>query len=129
MTTREEWAERIQSFTRRPVRWAPADQLWGDYDGRDNTIEIFNVDGPEQRELYRGLRSLREQLEGELDSALIVIFHTRKESQRLYSDFITRQWVAEAEAAKRITPQLASGPRLATDVEQTEFPPRREEAA
>lgn len=96
MTTREEWAERIQAFTRRPVRWAPADQLWGDYDGRGNTIEIFNVDGPEQRELYRGLRSLREQLEGELDSALIVIFHTRKESQRLYSDFITGQWVAEA---------------------------------
>ncbi|MCB9587927.1 MAG: hypothetical protein H6718_21155 [Polyangiaceae bacterium] len=128
MTTREEWAERIQAFTGRPVRWAPADQLWGDYDGRNNTIEIFNVDGPEQRELYHRLRSLREDLESKL-GALIVIFHTRKESQRLYSDFITRQWVAEAEAAKRITPQLASGPRLATDVEQTEFPPRREEAA
>ena len=88
MIDRPDWARRIHEFTGRPARWATEGTLWGDYDGRENTLEVFNVDAKEQRALYRQMRPMREALEQEVGAPLIVLFHTRKESLRLYADFV-----------------------------------------
>jgi hypothetical protein len=73
------------SLSGRPVRWAK--HVVGDYDGRDRTLEVFNADPAEQGDLYRRLRPLRKEMEALAGGPVIVIFHTRAESARLYSDF------------------------------------------
>jgi hypothetical protein len=77
----------------RPVRWA--NQPPGDYDGRERTLEVFNADAAEQRELMRKLRPLRGELEQAAGGPVVIVFHTRKESARLYPDFV--------EEAQRLT--------------------------
>ena len=77
----------------RPVRWA--EHVAGDYDGRDRTLEVFNADPAEQRELFRRLRPVRKEMEALAGGPVIVIFHTRTESARLYSDFVEQALLAE----------------------------------
>jgi hypothetical protein len=60
----------------------------GDYDGRERTLEVFNADSGEQRDILRRLRPIRSEIEPIVGGAVIVIFHTRNESARLYADFI-----------------------------------------
>jgi len=69
----------------RPVRWA---EVTGNYDGNDRTIEVFETDVEDQRLLFKKLRSLREQSEENIGGPLVIIFHTKQESKRLYQDFI-----------------------------------------
>ncbi|MGE0324396.1 MAG: hypothetical protein AB7K71_06190 [Polyangiaceae bacterium] len=89
MKTREQWAAELPAvFGNRPVRWAPPELTFGDYEGRTRTLEVFNADAREQLGLLKALRPFRTELEGDVGGTVIVIFHTRKESQRLYSDFI-----------------------------------------
>jgi len=77
-----------ETLSGRPVRWAK--NVVGDYDGRDRTLEVFNADPREQRELLRKFRLLRKEMETAVGGPVIVIFHTREESARLYSDFVTK---------------------------------------
>jgi len=70
----------------RPVRWSSPRS--GDYDGRDRTLEVFNADAGEQRELLRRIRVIRGDLEQAAGGPVVVVFHTRKESARLYSEFV-----------------------------------------
>jgi len=51
-------------------------------------LEVFNADAGEQRDLLRRLRPIRSELGLIVGGAVIVIFHTRSESARLYADFI-----------------------------------------
>jgi len=84
---RDEFMRRISDLLDgRPVRWAG--DVVGDYDGRDRTLEVFNADPAEQGELFRRLRPVREEMEALAGGPVIVIFHTRTESARLYSDFV-----------------------------------------
>lgn len=62
----------------RPVRWA--DYTIGGYDGHEQTLEVFDADATEQLTLLRKIR--------QVNASLIVIFHTRSESKRLYNDFL-----------------------------------------
>jgi hypothetical protein len=64
----------------RPVRWAEPPQNVGDYDGRDRTLEVFNADSGEQRELLRRLRPVRPEIEAIVGGSVVVVFHTRNES-------------------------------------------------
>lgn len=70
----------------RPVRWAVTQ--FGDYDGRERTLEVFNADAKEQLDLLRRLRPWRVELEATAGGPVVLVFHTRKESARLYSDFV-----------------------------------------
>ncbi len=81
------------SLDGRPVRWAQ--HVVGDYDGRDRTLEVFNADPTEQRDLFRRLRPARKDMEAFAGGPVIVIFHTRAESARLYSDFVEQALIAE----------------------------------
>jgi len=66
----------------RPIRWA--ESTIGGYDGCERTLEVFNTDAAEQLELIRKIRQ-------RVDSSLVVIFHTRAETTRLYRDFV-QEW-------------------------------------
>lgn len=72
----------------RPVRWTPRGRIFGDYEGRERTLDVFNADAHEQRALLRALRPHREELARASGGPLVIIFHTEKESARLYGDFI-----------------------------------------
>jgi hypothetical protein len=88
-TRREDWPKRLRDIMDgRPVRWAEAPTLVGDYDGRERTLEVFNSDAKDQRMLLRRLRPVREELELAAGGPVIVIFHTSVESARLYRDFV-----------------------------------------
>jgi hypothetical protein len=68
---------------RRPVRWG---EMIGGYDGSERTLEIFEADAREQRELRRRLRPVRAELDAAAGGPVVIIFHTRAESRRLYAD-------------------------------------------
>jgi hypothetical protein len=73
-------------FDGRPVRWAHAHV--GDFDGRERTLEVFNADAAEQRDLIKRMRSARTELETRVGGAIVLVFHTRSESARLYAEFV-----------------------------------------
>jgi hypothetical protein len=60
----------------------------GDYDGRERTLEVFDADAREQRELLRRLRPARPELDAAAGGPLVIVFHTRAESRRLYVDVV-----------------------------------------
>ena len=70
----------------RPTRWVPADSLVGDFDGRKRALEVFDARAGEQRQLLRRLRPLRQEIERLIGGPLIVIFHTLRETERLYPE-------------------------------------------
>ncbi len=57
-----------------------------DYDGRERTLEVFDADAHEQLALRTRLRPLLNELEVALGGSIVIIFHTRRETARLYSD-------------------------------------------
>lgn len=114
---RDEIARRISDLLYgRPVRWVR--NAVGDYDGRERTLEVFNADAREQRELFRALRPIRREMEAVAGGPVIVIFHTRAESMRLYSDFVQHALLAEVtfdvDTAERVLD--VEVPALGTDV-------------
>ncbi|HEX4419606.1 MAG TPA: hypothetical protein VH165_16950 [Kofleriaceae bacterium] len=108
--TREAFLPRlIALFDGRPVRWAVPPQTVGDYDGRERTLEVFDADVHEQRDLLRRFRPVRSELEAVTGGPVIVIFHTRNESARLYHEFVVGHQDA---AGGRIKPgRVALGSR------------------
>lgn len=80
-----EWVS--ERLDRRPVRWG---QGLGDFDGHERTLEIFEADAREQRALLRALRPWREALDQAADGPVVIVFHTRAESRRLYREFVDR---------------------------------------
>jgi len=72
------------------VRWTPAAQAVGDYDGRDRTVEVFEVEAREQRPLLRRLRPERKRIEDVIGGPLIVLFHTPAETRRLFPEMSSR---------------------------------------
>ena len=85
--TREQIPERVSAlFDGRPTRWAPASNAVGDYDGRARTLEVFEADAREQRELLRRIRDARPELERVISGPLVIVFHTLAETQRLYPE-------------------------------------------
>jgi hypothetical protein len=100
----------------RPVRWAPSRS--GDYDGRERTLEVFNADAHEHLELIRRLRPIRAELAATAGGPVVFVFHTRKESARLYADFVEEalrsEVTADVETAELLP--LDDAGSLATDV-------------
>lgn len=75
-------------FGGRPVRWA--ENPIGDYDGRERTLEVFNADASDQLQLLHQFRALRSDVEAAAGGPVIVLFHTTKETVRLYADVLAR---------------------------------------
>lgn len=108
----------------RPVRWSS--QAIASYDGQDRALEVFEADASEQRELLRALRPVRAELQGAAGGPLVIVFHTRAESERLHAEFV-RGWRAQVRQ-KPIPFRLACPPPPWVDVDVREGqvrPPRR----
>jgi plasmid stabilization system protein ParE len=111
MSARDEILERVTGLLGdRPVRWAEPGQFIGDFDGRERTLEVFNADASEQRELLRSMRPIRDELETVAGGPVVVIFHTRAESARLHASFVATH---EQAVARRLS-ALASATRVRT---------------
>ena len=69
----------------KPMRWADRQTTLGDYEGREYTIQVFNIPPESQRQFFRELRSLRDQLEAELGHPISFVFHTPEATAAHYS--------------------------------------------
>lgn len=83
----------------RPTRWsAPG---IADYDGRERTLEVFEAEPAEQRELLRALRPRRADLAAAAGGPLVFVFHTSAESRRLHAAHLESWSAARAEERLR----------------------------
>lgn len=107
----------------RPVRWAPAAHLVGDYDGRERTLQVFNADPKDQDELLDRIDAVRENVE--TDGPLVVLFHSRKQSAERYGDFVHSfaEWAPVPLAA--VPPELAPQPERCVDESSDAGPHRK----
>lgn len=79
------WLPRIREvFSGYPVAWLDPTTHVMYFDGIERTLEVFNADVCDQRVLIRAFRPLREHVEAALKGPVVIIFHTRKETARLY---------------------------------------------
>jgi hypothetical protein len=76
----------------RPVRWADARTTLGDFDGREWTLELFDIPWSERRRLQDELWALREEVWEGMGRALVLIMHTPESTERHYA------WVRGEEA-------------------------------
>jgi hypothetical protein len=77
--------ERVCSLVNgRPVHWTDERTSLGDFDGREWTLEIFDVPDEQQRELHARLWGLKKLVWEQLHQSLTFIFHTPAETDRLY---------------------------------------------
>jgi hypothetical protein len=121
--TREDFVPRLVSLLDgRPVRWAGPSQTIGDYDGRERTLEVFNADASEQRDLLRRLRPIREELAAITGGPVVVIFHTRKESARLYRAVIEHHRAAQLDTVGRRLRELLPEATLEVVGSERELP-------
>lgn len=88
MISRVDVPRRVAEVLGRPARWAATADSIGDYDGREHTLDVFDAEAREQLALLRALRAERAELERAAGGPLIVIFHTKAETRRLYGDVL-----------------------------------------
>ncbi|HYO52502.1 hypothetical protein [Archangium sp.] len=69
----------------RPVRWADGRTTLGDFDGREWTLELFDIPLNERRLLQDPLWALRKQVWEQMGRALVFIFHTPEATERHYA--------------------------------------------
>ena len=69
----------------RPVRWLTDAIAFGDFEGREETIEVFDVPQSQQRRLLRDLREARQDARRILGRTVRVLFHTPEATTSLYS--------------------------------------------
>lgn len=74
----------FQTGFRYPLRWADGTTSLGDYDGRDLTIEVFDIPTRRQREFYRAIRQLRDTMLRVHGRAVTFIFHTPEATRQFY---------------------------------------------
>lgn len=109
MSKREEVLQRLAVATgfRYPLRWADDRTTLGDYDGRDLTIEVFNISSNRQRAFFGELRQLRRELEDEFGRPVTFIFHTPEVTARHYAHLFAE--LRGAEITGILTIVLAPG--------------------
>ena len=88
------------------THWTDERTSIGDFDGRDWTLEIFDVPSSEQRELHARLWSLREVVRKSLGHSLTFIFHRPEETERLYP------WARQAQATFIVDTAGLAPPRI-----------------
>ncbi len=74
----------LQTGFRYPLRWADGTTSLGDYEGRDLTVEVFDIPTRRQREFYRAIRQFREGMLRVHGRAITFIFHTPEATRQFY---------------------------------------------
>ena len=67
------------------VHWASSETTLGDFEGRDVSIDVFDVPGWQQRPLLRTLRRQRDEARLLLGTSLGIVFHTPEATSRYYA--------------------------------------------
>jgi hypothetical protein len=92
------------------VRWTDELTSAGDFEGRDLTLEIFDIPVGEQRETHRRLRELRHRSEQILGSAILLVFHTPEATRSHYAGLVeTRARIAKSVLMAPLSLRLVSG--------------------
>jgi hypothetical protein len=93
MTTERDFIREYvsRSVEGRPVRWADARTSLGDFDGREWTLELFDIPRNERRQLQDQLWDLRKEVWDRMGRSLVFIFHTPEATDQHYS------WVRQKE--------------------------------
>ena len=109
MTSRQRTLRRLALATRfeYPLRWADEQTTLGDYEGRDLTLEVFNIPSERQRAYYRKLRSIRHELREELGKRVTLVFHTPEATVRYYGHLFSA--LNGAEISGTVTIPLSDG--------------------
>jgi hypothetical protein len=90
----------------RPARWAPAERMVGDFDGRDRTLEVFNANVADQRASLEAIDRDRARLEEAAGGPLVIIFHSVRQSEARYGEFLA--------AFERSFPRVIEAPTVLT---------------
>lgn len=78
--------EEVQSIVARPVRWAGDAATPGDFEGREFTLEVFDVPSDEQMGMFSRLRGVRAKAHELLGQSIRIVFHTPEATTRHYAD-------------------------------------------
>lgn len=105
---RSELAEKFRSATGRPVRWVD-EGLGGDFEGRETTLEIFDVQDDDQKTLFVELSALRNEARQILGERLRILFHTPEATTRLYPG-------VRSERSRVVLRLISTGPRKVNGV-------------
>ena len=65
-----------------PVHWASSGTTLGDFEGREVTLDVFDVPAWQQRALLRALRPQREEARRLLGARVGIVFHTPEATSR-----------------------------------------------
>lgn len=121
MTDREAILELFrEALPKHPVVWTSSRTSLGDFEGRDFTLEVFDVPWTEKRALLGDLLPQRTRAENVFGRPVQLLFHTPEATDAHYS------WVREEHAArqlsriaqehaKRTTSDLRAGRRAALE--------------
>ena len=115
--------ERVPFFISRIVGWRPA--RWatpvGDYDGREQTLHVFNADLGDQRRLLAEIDMNKKALEEAAGGPLIIVFHSVRQTEERYGEF-AKSFPRPLETA---TQAVAPPPECCVDVQDKNGPHRR----
>ena len=70
------------------VRWADAKTTRGDFDGRDATLDVFNVPADRQRDVRRRIRAPLAASRALLGQPIVVVFHTPEATAKYHADVV-----------------------------------------
>ena len=130
MDRREQIRRMFQLATGKPVRWSDARTSQGDFEGRDATLEVFDVPEDGQWALFRRLLAHRRAASEKMGAKVALVFHTPQETERLYA-WVRAPERAEASDFSRLLMTCARTVHVARDVDPTRSPtapPRRSAA-
>jgi len=78
----------IRSSSPYAARWTDDRTCRGDFEGREYSIEFFDVPRAKQKELRRDLRQVRHIAEELLGRPIILIFHTPDATAKHYREIV-----------------------------------------
>ena len=94
----------------RPVRWTDQQTSVGDFDGRDWTVEIFDVPASERRDLRAKLWPAREHVRHTLGAHIRFVFHTSEATDKYY------RWVRSTPTHRLVDSARTNVPRFSMEV-------------
>jgi hypothetical protein len=107
------------------VRWTDELTSTGDFEGRDFTLEIFDIPVGEQREMLRRLRELRHRSEKICGAAILLVFHTPEATRSHYAGLLeARARIDKSVLTAPLSLRLVSGSPAGPFVTRIEERPR-----
>ena len=71
-----------------PLRWVDERTNQGDFDGREVSIDVFNIAPRRQREFLQAIRDVRPRLQELVGSRCIFLFHSPEATLAHYSHVV-----------------------------------------